>query len=47
VISHISYLLVNTSDNWFVIYLPNESYELPVHIDFYEDQNKVISKHSK
>jgi hypothetical protein len=40
-------LSVNTSDNLFVIYLANESFELSVHINFYEDQNKVISKHSK
>jgi ABC-type nitrate/sulfonate/bicarbonate transport system permease component len=39
-------LLVNTFNNLFVIYL-NESSELPIHINFYEDQNKVISKHSK
>ena len=40
-------LLVNTSSNLFVIYLANESSELPVHINFYKDQIKVISKHSK
>jgi hypothetical protein len=40
-------LSVNTSDNLFVIYLANESSELLVHINFYEDQHKVISKHSK
>jgi hypothetical protein len=40
-------LSVNTSNNVFVIYLANESSELPVHIDFYEDKKKIISKHFK
>jgi hypothetical protein len=31
---------VNTFDNLFVICLANESFELPIHINFYEDQNK-------